>query len=207
MALAARSLGSHRRAWAEAMTSELEAAEADGRPLRFALGCLVGAWRMMPTHAEGRFVLASHALALGIFIPVAATLAVAALFGFPFVAASDGIHFYLSGSGAHVLLLNDGNRSVAPSLSLLMLLMAAYHLPLAWWTLDRDWERVAAANCFGAAIMTTLTIVTSCMALDPTRLMLPVAVLAAELGAVSMLARWHDRLCGGDGLRELGAAG
>ncbi len=83
MALAVRSLGEHRIAWAQAMAAEFKAAEEDGRPLRFALGCLIGAWRMMPAHAEGRFVLASYALSLGVLIPVAAMLALAAAFGFP----------------------------------------------------------------------------------------------------------------------------
>ena len=194
MALAARSLGAHRRAWAQAMAAELEVAEEGGRPLRFALGCLLGAWRMMPGHAEGQFVLTSYVLALGMLIPVATMLALAAASGFPFVAASDGIGGYLSGSGAHVLLLNAGSLTIAPSLTLLMLMLAACHLPLAWWTLDREWERVAAASRFGAAILTTLTIVTSCVALDPTRLLLPVAALAGELAAIWALVRWHARL-------------
>lgn len=206
MALATRSLGAHRSAWAQAMTAELDAAKEDGRPFRFALGCLVGAWRMMPEHAEGRFVLTSHALTLGVLIPAATMLALAAAFGFPFVAASDGIGGYLSGSGAHVSLLNAGSRTVAPSLSLLMLLLAAFHLPLAWWTLDRDWERVAAASRFGAAIMTTLTIVTSCVALDATRLLLPIAALAIEFAAVSALAWWHARLFGGEAIEDFVAA-
>ncbi len=180
------------------MAAELEAAEADGRPLRFALGCLAGAWRMMPNHAEGRFVLASYALTLGVLIPTAAMLALAAAFGFPFVEASEGIGGSLSGSGAHVLLLNDGSRTVAPSLTLAMLLLAICHLPLAWWILDRDWERVAAVGRFGAATATTLTIVTSCVALDATRLLLPIAALTVELATVSALAWWHARLFGGD---------
>lgn len=198
MELTARSLGAHRNAWAQAMAAELEAAEEDGHALRFALGCLMGAWRMMPTHTEGRFVLASYALSLGVLIPVAAMLALATASGFPFFEASHGVEGYLSGSGAHVLLLNAGNLIVAPSLILLMMLMAALHLPLAWWMLDRDWDRVAAANRFGAAAATTLTIVTSCAGLDPSRLVLPIGVLAAEMGAIWALTRWHQRLFGDD---------
>ena len=206
MALAVRSLGEHRIAWAQAMTAEFEAAEEDGRPLGFALGCLIGAWRMMPAHAEGRFVLASYALSLGVLIPAAAMLAEAAAFGFPFFAASNGVDGYLWGSGAHVLLLNDGNMIVAPSLVLLVMAMAALHLPLAWWMLDGDWDRVAAANRFGAAAAATLVIVTSLAALDPSRLLLPIAVLAAEMAMIRALTQWHQRLFGGDDtLDEFGA--
>ncbi|RYD54762.1 MAG: hypothetical protein EOP60_06970 [Sphingomonadales bacterium] len=176
------------------MAAEFEAAEEDGRPLRFALGCLIGAWRMMPAHAEGRLVLAGYALSLGVFIPVAAMLALATASGFPFFAASEGVGGYLWGSGAHVLLLNDGNLVAAPSLTLLMMAMAALHLPLAWWMLDGDWDRVAATNRFGAATVATLAIVTSLSALDPSRLLLPIAVLAAEIGMLRALTRWHQRL-------------
>jgi hypothetical protein len=207
MALAVQSLGEHRSAWAQAMVAEFKAAEEDGRPLRFALGCLIGAWWMMPAHAEGRFVLASYALLLGVLIPAAAMLALAAAFGFPFFAASNGVDGYLWGSGAHVLLLNDGNMIVAPSLTLLMVSMAALHLPLAWWMLDGNWDRVAAANRFGAAAATTLAIVTSLAALDPSRLFLPVAVLATEMATIRALMQWHQRLFGGgDALDEFGAA-
>lgn len=130
----------------------------------------------------------------------------AAAFGFPFLAASDGVDGYFSGSGAHVLLLNDGSLFVAPSLTLLMMGMAALHLPLAWWMLDGDWDRVAAANRFGAAIAMTLVIVTNCAALDPTRLLLPIAVLAAEMGMILALTRWHQHLFGVDAVDAFAAA-
>ncbi len=206
MVLTVRSLGSHRSAWAQAMAAELEVAEEHGRPLRFALGCLIAAWRMMPAHTEGRFVLASYALSLGILIPMAAMLTLAAAFGFPFFAAGHGVDGYLWGSGTHVLLLNAGNLMVAPSLTLLMLLMAALHLPLAWWILDGDWDRVAAVNCFGAATATTLTIVTSCAGLDPSCLLLPIGVLATEMGAIWALTRWHHRLFGSGAIDEFDPA-
>ncbi|WP_294266910.1 hypothetical protein [uncultured Sphingomonas sp.] len=194
MAVTARSLGSRRADWAWAMAAELEAAEAEGRPLRFALGCLVAAWRTMLAHAEGRFTLVSHALAIGVILPVASMLSVAAIFGFPFMAASDGLAGYLYGSGQHRLLLNVGNMIAAPSLLCLMLLTAALHLPVAWWILDRDWARVGMASRFGAAAVTTLTIVSGCAAIDPTSLILPIWVLAAETAAIFTLATWQSQL-------------
>lgn len=194
MALTARSLGPRRSDWAWAMAAELEVAEEHGRPLRFAIGCLLGAWRTMLGHAEGRFTLVSHALAVGVILPVAGMLSVAAIFGFPFMAASDGLAGYLYGSGEHRLLLNVGNVIAAPSLLCLMLLTAALHLPVAWWILDRDWARVGMASRFGAAAVTTLAIVSGCAAIDPTSLILPIWVLAAETAAIFTLATWQTQL-------------
>lgn len=196
LVLATRSLGARHDAWAQAMSIEFEEAVKDGRELSFAIGCLTGAWRMMPAHAEGRFLLSSHALAIGLLVPMAAMLALAALFGFPFVAATTGIDGYLSGSGEHLLLLNAGSRGIAPSLTLLVLLMAACHLLLAWWVLDRDWDRIGIAVRSAAALTTTLTIMTCCAALDPTRLLSPIAVMSLELAAVAALTKWHDRVIG-----------
>ena len=73
MALAEACLGDRRREWALAMRSELDVAIDEGRPLAFAVGCLTGALRDMPRHAEGRFALTSHAVALGL-LPIAALL-------------------------------------------------------------------------------------------------------------------------------------
>ena len=44
-------------------------AAAEGEALSFAAGCLVAAWREMLTSAQGRFVLTSYAVALGIMVP------------------------------------------------------------------------------------------------------------------------------------------
>ncbi|PCD01934.1 hypothetical protein COC42_10545 [Sphingomonas spermidinifaciens] len=194
MALTARSLGPRRSDWARAMAAELEVAEAQGHPLRFALGCLFGTWRTMLGDAEGRFTLVAHALAIGVVLPVAGMLSIAATFGFPFMAASDGLAGFLFGSGERTLLLNVGNMIAAPSLLFLMLLTAGLHLPVAWWILDRDWDRVGRASRFGAAAVTTLTIVSGCAAIDPTTLILPIWVLAAEIAAIFTLATWQSHL-------------
>src|SRR5438309_690231 len=71
VALAARSLGPSRRVWAEAMEAELYTAIEDDRPLVFATGCLLAAWRELPALPEGRLTLARHSLAIGLIVPVA----------------------------------------------------------------------------------------------------------------------------------------
>lgn len=189
--LAVRSLGPHRSVWGQAMLAEFEAAEADGRPFSYAFGCLLGAWRTMPHHFAGRFALASHVVCLGIFLPVGAMLLVAAISGFPFVDAGDGISGFLLGTGTHASLLNPGTQMLAPAFGLMMLMLTACHLSLAWWVLDRNWERVAMTMSFGAATMTTLVIVTCCAALNLATLLLPLAALLVELSAVSALVWWH----------------
>jgi hypothetical protein len=199
VALAARSLPPHRDAWGWAMQAELAAAEADNRPLRFALGCLWAAWRMLPSYPQGRFTLASHLLALGLLLPVATWFAAAAVVGFPFAGGMGTLNVLPVGGPT---LLNAGTQAIAPSLTLATLALAVSHLPLAWWALDRNWDRVAAVNRFAAALATTLAVVAACAALDPVRLAWPFAALASELVALLALSRWHARLCVDGMLRD-----
>lgn len=206
MRLATRSLGAQHRQWAQAMHAELSAAEADGRPLGFALGCLIAAWRIMPAHAEGRFTLMSYLLSLGLIVPTAGLLLLASVFGFPFVDSGQGFVGSVSGHGTRELLLNAGNVALAPALSLAMLLLAACHLPFAWWMLDRDWDRVATALRLAAAALTTLALVSALAALDLDQLLPPAVVLAFEILALSAVARWHERLFCNDTSEEYGAA-
>ena len=198
MTLAARCLGDRHREWARAMEAEFEEAAEDGHAFAFAIGCLASAWREAPRHEEGRFAVVGHAFALGLLVPIAALLASAALLGFPYVEfGRAGIDGVLSGGGAQLFLLNEGNSAVGPALTLLVLALAATHLLLAWWLLERDWERVAAVERFGAATATTFALFSCAAALDASRILLPVGGLVAELAAVAALARWHARLADG----------
>jgi len=195
MKLAIRCLGDRRRDWALAMEAELATADANGEALIFAAGCLVAALREMPAHAEGRFALASHVLAIGLLVPLATLLFWGALLGFPYLAPGQfGIGDFLSGRGAQLPLLHDGNWALAPSLTGLVLALAASQLALAWFVLERDWSRVAALQLFGAALLTTLVIVASLLAVDGTSLLAPVAALAVEALAVLAASRWHAQL-------------
>lgn len=192
LALAIRSLPAHRHVWAQAMAAEFESAEADGRSFSFALGCLYGAWRTLPDHDEGRLALASHAVVLGLLVPMAAISAVAALFGFPCVEVGDGIVPFLVGHGAHPSLLTPGTRAVAPALTLVMVLLTMSQLSLAWRALDRDWSRVAAAMRFNAAGLTTLAAVSWCIGLDVTALFWPLGGWVVEAITLRLLAGWHS---------------
>jgi hypothetical protein len=197
LALAERSLGAHHRAWGQAMQAEFEEAEANGQPLRFAFGCLLAAWRTMPDHAEGRYKLASHALAVLVLVPMGTLLATAALSGFPIVEASDGAAGFLRGSGTFRSLLDPGTQCLGPAMLLLVLLLAGCHALMAWWLLERNWRRIGTATCFCAAVMVSLVILMACAALHLDELAQPLAGLAVECGALAAMASWHGQGFGG----------
>jgi hypothetical protein len=189
MTLAVRCLGHRRREWALAMQAEFEAAVDDGKPLRFAIGCLVGAWREMPTHDEGRFVIANHVLAIGLILPVTVMMLSSTI--------GDFVHFGVhdlprvgSGSGP---LLTDGNRSAVPSLAMLLLLLGAAHLRIAWSLLECDWTRVVDAARMIAALTVTLAVFSGLVFASLAGL-IHASVAAIELTAILVLARWHAQL-------------
>lgn len=195
MALASRCFGDRRREWALAMEVELEAAAEDGRALDFAIGCLAAAWREMPTHAEGRFALANHAVAVGLILPMAALLITGVLLGFPYLSPDHvGVHGLLAGSGDREPLFNEAHLAAVPSLAVLVFLLGVGHLLIAWAMLDRDWTRVVLLGQLSAAVTATLVAVTAVLFLEDARALLQAAALAVELTAISALARWHHRL-------------
>ena len=195
MAVAVHSLGDHRREWALAMQVEFEAAIEDGRPLDFAIGCLVGAWREMPAHEEGRFVLASYVLVIGMVIPMASLLILGALLGLPYLYPWH-VEFpgLVAGSGGQELAVTDANRGAIPSLAIIVLLLGAAHLRIAWVILERDWERVAVMGRLNAAATATLVIFTGVLFFDDAQALMQAAVLAVELTAIAVLTRWHAQI-------------
>jgi hypothetical protein len=194
MALAVSCLGDRRREWALAMEAEFEAAMEDGKPLAFALGCLVAAWRELPAHEEGRFTIASHVLAFVLILPTAALLA-GMVADFP--VAQSGASGLLEAIGGREPLLSEGNRSAVPALAALAALLAAAHLRIAWLVLERDWERIAAVGALAAAATVTLVIFSVVVFAYYGSALGQAAALAVELAAVSALARWHGRSFGG----------
>lgn len=195
MALAACCLGESRREWAAAMRAEFETALAEGKSLSFATGCLVAAWRGMPTREEGRFTLTSYALVLGLMIPMATVQIGSALFGFPYLyPGEDGLSGALLVGAEHEMVLRRVYQAAVPALALLLLLLGFGHLCIAWAILERDWARVTRLASLALATTTTLILFMMVLFLDSSRALLQAAVLAIELGTVLMVARWHAQL-------------
>ena len=195
MELAVRILGSQRREWALAMRVEFEIAREEGKPLGFAFGCLIAACRELPAHEEGRYALVNHVLALALIVPSAALMVASVLNGFP---SSYLGHFGIPGLldlGANEApFLGEANQSAVPALAMLVLLLAALNLRIAWLALESDWTRLASTGLLGAAAAITLVIFSAVVFLDPVAPLAQVAVLAAELTAAAALARWQSRL-------------
>jgi hypothetical protein len=195
MALAISCVGAHRQQWALAMRAEFEEALEDGRPLAFAVGCLTAAWRLMPTHEEGRFVLTAHALVLSVMIPMATLQIGCAILGFPYLfPGQDGLRGALKPGGAQELLLGGVYLAALPSLTVLLLVLGAGHLRLAWLILERDWSRLVSTGALTLAATVTLVIFMGVLFLNGTQAMLQAAVLVIELGVISILALWHAQL-------------
>ena len=182
MTLATSCLGENRREWAFAMEGEFEAAIEDGKPLAFATGCLIAAWREMPKQAEGRLVLANYALALGLLIPMAVLQFMQAV-GVP-LTIGDKQNPYLAWS----------QLTAAPILLILWLLLGIGHLRLAWVLVERDWSGVMRVGALIGAAMVTLFLFMGVLFLDIDALLSQVAALAFELTAILATARGQARL-------------
>ena len=188
MRLAVRCLGDRRHDWALAMQSEFETAQEDGKPLTFAIGCLVGALREMPAHEEGRFVIANHILAIGLILPVSVMMLSSTIsdFGYP---GSD----VLPVNGGNGPLLTDGTRAAVPSLLAILFLLGAAHLRIAWALLECNWSCVEATGRMIAAMTVTLAMLSGLVFISIDGLF-HAAVAAMELSAILVVARWHSQL-------------
>ena len=194
LAIAIASLGEHRREWACAMQGEFYAAIEDRKALRFAMGCLFAAWREMPRQAEGRFVLANYAVALGLVLP-AAVLQFQYMAGFPFLAPGQaGSLDILAQHSMQNPYLAGAYLAAIPSLLLLWALLGIGHLRLAWSLLDRNWSQAVKMAAFNGAISATLVFFTMVVFLDDAGGGWQVMASAIELGAIYAFSTWHARL-------------
>jgi hypothetical protein len=192
--LAANCLGESRRGWALAMQGELEAASEGGRPLAFAVGCVIAAWREMPLHAEGRFVLANNALALGLLVPIAGLqFASAAGLSSPF-SGGGGIYGGPVPGSVQSLYLCDAFLGAVPSLLGLSLFLCLLQLRFAWLLLEGDWLRAAGTGSMIAAATATLVIFTGVLFLDGQVAVLQAEALAIDIAAAFASAWWHGRI-------------
>lgn len=192
MTLAACCLEGSRRNWARAMEAEFEAAECDGRQWSFSLGCLLAAWRGLPTHVEGRLLLARYAVGLLLIVPIAALLLSATFLRLPeigfLIAAFD------PGQTRSAELVNVGNRAAAPVLTQLGFAIGVLRLGSAWALLERDWARVAALERLSVAATIALAVLAGLATLDAARAILPATTLVVEIAALCALARLHARV-------------
>ncbi|WP_442679212.1 hypothetical protein ACSBM8_17200 [Sphingomonas sp. ASY06-1R] len=201
MHLAICCLGRSRQEWARAMQAEFEAVEETGNPLIFAGGCLIAAWREVPHHAEGRFGLVTHLLAIGLLIPIAC-LQFAYAIGLTM--GPHGAYFMLVATGSDAPYAADAQRSGIPALLLLWSLLGVAHLQLAWVLLDRDWDRIVRIGAMIAAGMLTLVLFMELLMLHVGTLLMQAGVLTIELIVILAIARWHSRI-GQDGVTALPA--
>jgi len=190
MALTACCLDEGRREWARAMQAEFGAAVEDGKPLRFACGCLAAAARELVTRAEGRFVLTSYALALGLMLPMAALQIGCAVLGLPYLyAGHGGLGGALVAGGAQEALMRGVYQAAVPSLSLLLLLVGIGHLRIAWAMLERDWSGVTRMGALTLAAAATLILFMAALFIDGSQALLQTGIVLVELATVSLVAR------------------
>jgi hypothetical protein len=181
-----------RQAWATAMQVEFEEAVDDGKPLMFAFGCLIAAWRDIGKRSEGRLTLANYALAVGLLIPMAALHFQQAG---AFLSPADGATFGMPGVGVGLnSYLIWSQRSATPILLIMWLLLGVTHLCLAWLLVERDWIRVVKCGTLIGAAMITLSLFTGILMLDMSPLSVPIAELAIEFVAIGTMFRWHGRV-------------
>ena len=192
VSLASRSLNARRRTWAMAIEAEFGAAVEERRPLLFALGCLIAAWREIAKHNEGRLIVANYALALALFIPMAAIQFQRAA-GFLSLAEGQPFHMPGASAGPNPYLIWSCNNAIPISL-IIRLLLGIAHLCLAWMLVEADWPRVVKCGTLIAAAMITLSLFTGVLMLDLSPLRAQFMELAIELSAVVSISRWHIRV-------------
>lgn len=194
MAVATRCLRHDRGEWGQAMWAEFGEAVEDRNSLAFALGCLMMAWRQMPSHDEGRFILSNHALALGLIVPIATFHLGCALSGFRvMVLDHDQYHALLAAGGAHDRVLADAYHAATPMLTVLLLLLALAHLLIAWVVLDRQWRRAAIIWLFAAAIAAALVGIIATTLPSASGIAIQLMALAIELITIPLLAAWQTK--------------
>jgi hypothetical protein len=175
------------------MEAEFQAAVDDGRPLAFAAGCLIAAWREMPLQSEGRFVLVNYAFALGVLIPMAVLQFGCA--GLPYLSVARGWgHALLAPGSAQQLYLGEAYSAAVLPLLILWILLGVGHLRLAWVLLERDWSAVARVGALTVAASATLVVFTGVLFLDDANVRLQAILLAMELAAICASWHWHERL-------------
>ena len=194
MKLAIAGMGTHRCDWAEAMRAEFAVAVQAREGLSFAFGCLLAAWRELPTHREGRLALSRYTFALGLMLPAAAIMLAGLWLGYPWVEPpyAQGIASFAKMPTGLATATWAGNAFAVTGLATLLLARAAGLIVAAWFVVEADWERAGAIQRAGAAATITLTLFSAVAFADLTCVVLPVLALGAELASIAWLRRWHE---------------
>jgi hypothetical protein len=185
MRLAVHVLGDARRPWGQAMLAEFDVAAAEGRELGFAAGCLGASCRLLPLQADGRRGVATHLLALGLILPMAALLLCHA--GDLSLAA---IHVMVGPEAVPNPYLRSAQRAAVPGLLLLWLVLGAAHLGLAWALVERNTRRIALLGAVMLAATVTLATYTSVLLIQDLQWVWQACAVVAELVGIVAVARW-----------------
>lgn len=196
MSLALRCLPDDDRQWGQAMQTEFDQALRDGKPFGFALGCLIAGWRALPFHADGRFALASHALALGLIVPATFHLGCALSGVKLMVSGHDHYSAMLVAGGVRGKVLADAYLATAPALTLLLFLLGSVHFFIAWATLDGRWRRAAILWLAATAIAAAVVGIAIATVPGTGGIAIQFAASAIELAAIPLLAMWQNARAG-----------
>jgi hypothetical protein len=192
MTLALRCLPRDGGEWGRAMLAEFDTARREGKPLGFAVGCLIAGWRRLPFHSEGQFALVRHALVLGLIVPIATFHLGCALSGAKLMLSGHD-HYYamLMAGGVRGHVIADAYLAATPAVTMLLLLLGSAHLIVAWSILDGRWRKAAIIWLVAAVIAAAIVgiIVTSIPGAGGSAIQF--AALAIELAAIPLLARWQ----------------
>ena len=189
--------------WGLAMPAEFDVARHEGRALVFACGCLIAAFRRLPLHAEGQIALVSHALVLGLIVPIATFHLGCALSGARFmVSGHDHYHAMLMASGGNGRILADAYVAATPALTLLLLLLGSAHLAVAWFLLDGQWRRAKILWLVATIIAALIVHIIATTIPNAGGRGIQFAALAIELAAIPLLARWRKAGAGSPHWKE-----
>lgn len=203
MTLALRCLPRDGSERGQAMLADFDVARREGDGLSFACGCLIAGWRRLPLHAGGQIALVSHAVVLGLIVPIATFHLGCAVSGARFMLSGhDHYHAMLIAGGANGRMLADAYIAATPALTLLLFLFGSAHLAVAWFLLDGRWRKAAilwvVATIIAALIVHIIAITIPNDGGSGTQL----AALAIELAAIPLLARWQKVSAGSPHWKE-----
>lgn len=192
MTLALRCLQQGGSEWGQAMLAEFDVARREGKALGFACGCLIAAWRRLLLHTEGQIALVSHALVLGLIVPIAIFHLGCAFSGARFmVSGHDHYHAMLMASGANGRIVAGAYVAATPALTLLLLLLGSAHLAVAWFLLDGRWRRARILWLVATVIAALIVHIIATTTPNAGGSGIQFAALAIEMVAIPLLARWR----------------